>query len=1246
LSEWATNKLSDKESEEALIIGVNLHEFSYSLSRFPLCNKTNHLEIAIAGYEAALTVLTRDRIPLMWATAANNLGNAYRDRILGDKSENQEKAIHCWREVLQEPSRSRFLDYWGNTLINLGAVLCDRILGERSENLEAAIHCLTEVIKKCTLRNFPEQWATAQYNLGKAYNERIQGDKSDNIEQAINSWKQALKVKTSESFPKDWASIQYNLGGVYLQRLSGEESDNIEQAIECYTEALKIYSCSNFPQKSVQTQYNLGIAYEQRIQGEKSENTQQAIKFYNQALQECAPNLFPEVWARTQDRLGHIYMERIPGEEAENLEQAIHCFQEKLKVITRDRLPLEWLNTYFDLGVAYEIRIKGERAENLEQSILFYKKTLEECSPSRFPENWALTQYNLGTNYRNRIRGKRVENLEQAIHCLTQAQQIFSRESIPKMWAATQKLLGVVYWERIRGEQTDNIEQAIHCFTEALQFITREDSPQEWAKTQNVLGNAYGDRILGNRGENLEQSIYCFQQALQVYTRENFPEEWALVKCNLGITYETRIIGERAENLELAIRCFQESLQVRTPDLFPQEWAQTMHNLGVAYSNRVIGERAENLELAINCHQELLIVRTQEKFPEEWANTQYNLGNDYNERIRGERAENIKKAIYHYTQALQEFTPSAFPQKCLSCGKNLGHLTFSNQIWDQAIFGYAAAIEAVETRRTWANSESRRQEILSESIDVYQNMVQACINAGQIEKAFEYAERSRSKRLVDLMASNDLYQSGEIPPKVKELLQQYEELQQQIDQERDRSKSNDNSSQTRAAFQAYNKAIASLEAQKQQVWENLRREDPVLAGEIQVNSLSLSEIQNLIDQPNTAILSFYTTNSDTYIFVVQKNQITLYNCIGQGLDTLQSWIEQNWLSPYVSDIQTWNSQINHILSELAQRLQLPELISQHLAGIEELILVPHLLLHQIPFAALPIGNNQYLGDKFLIRYTPSCQIWEFCQQRDKIESCDQSYGTVEDATDDLPCASFEGEQLAKLYNIPHSQRLRGSNQATKAKYRQLAEQVQVLHCCHHAESCLDNPLGSYLKLGDGNITLGQLMSPGWRLPNISDVFLSCCETNLGIPSLTDDILTLSTGFLCAGARSVVSTLWAVNDLATAVFSIFYYQHRKQGKSRPEALRQAQLQLRQLKKEEFLQRTDIKKLYNHAKTEFEEAKNQRSQYQRGSVERLKWDSKFLNYHKLKNQLEVLENSIEQFPFSHPRYWSAFICQGLR
>lgn len=339
--------------------------------------------------------------------------------------------------------------------------------------------------------------------------------------------------------------------------------------------------------------------------------------------------------------------------------------------------------------------------------------------------------------------------------------------------------------------------------------------------------------------------------------------------------------------------------------------------------------------------------------------------------------------------------------------------------------------------------------------------------------------------------------------------------------------------------------------------------------------------------------------------------------------------------------------MERFLHELAEKLQLSKIIHQYLQDIEELIIEPHLLLHQIPFAALPTGEYQeYLVDRFLIRYTPSSQILDFCQQnynkkRLNLDAQYLQYGTVEDATDDLSCAKWEGEQIAQMYNISIDNRLIGSNQATVNNFRKLAEQVQIIHCCHHAESCLYNPLESQLKLGDGSITLGQLMSPGWRLPHLVDVFLSCCETNLDNPDITDNLLTLSTGFLCAGAISVISSLWKVNDLATALFSVFYYQQRQDGKNRPEALKAAQIKLRELRK------ADLEEISKQIESKEKELIGDRKKYTRNSDEYSQWEHQY-NIHTKINRLlkHKIQTSDSELPFAHPCYWSAFIAQGLQ
>ncbi|MEK0195805.1 tetratricopeptide repeat protein, partial [Microcoleus anatoxicus] len=396
----------------------------------------------------------------------------------------------------------------------------------------------------------------------------------------------------------------------------------------------------------------------------------------------------------------------------------------------------------------------------------------------------------------------------------------------------TQNNLGAAYSDRIEGVRAANIELAIACYREALIVYTPENYPEKWATTQNNLGNAYSDRIEGVRAANIELAIACYREALIVRTPENYPEKWAMTQNNLGLAYSDRIEGVRAANIELAIACYREALIVYTPENYPEDWAMTQNNLGNAYSNRIEGVRAANIELAIACYREALIVYTPENYPEKWAMTQNNLGLAYSDRIEGVRAANIEEAISCFRLSLQILTPTAFPLDCLQSGTNLGNTAFTAGFWDIALEGFDKAIQAVEKSRSWATSDDIRQQMIAESIGVYEKAIQAAVNNNQLEKAIEYCDRTRAQRLVDLMHSNDLYAKGEIPPEVKEYLDEFEAKQQEIDAEveqlRNPSEGNKglagvgSSSRSRAHTEAYTEKIQELEAEKQQIWENIR----------------------------------------------------------------------------------------------------------------------------------------------------------------------------------------------------------------------------------------------------------------------------------------------------------------------------------------------------------------------------------------------------------------------------------------
>jgi len=289
-----------------------------------------------------------------------------------------------------------------------------------------------------------------------------------------------------------------------------------------------------------------------------------------------------------------------------------------------------------------------------------------------------------------------------------------------------------------------------------------------------------------------------------------------------------------------------------------------------------------------------------------------------------------------------------------------------------------------------------------------------------------------------------------------------------------------------------------------------------------------------------------------------------------------------------------------------------------------------------------VTPTTYLGDLFRIRIVPSCQILYYCQQRPPIPN-QPTMGIVEDATEDLFFSRYECETLAQSYSVSADKRLQG-RKATVTEYKTLASQVQVLHSSHHATSNPTQPLDSYLVLGDGSLTLSQLISPGWRMPNLSDVFACCCEVNFSLNKLTDDLLSLATGFLCAGARSVVSTQWSVEDLASALLAIFYYNFRQAGMSRSQALQQGQIKLRNLTGEEFA-RNYQKEIGKSLQQQYDQVKTWRNDANvKGDVaECQKWQELADKIQVQQQRLQLLAQ--EKQPFSHPYYWAGFVSQGL-
>ncbi|NET57725.1 MAG: CHAT domain-containing protein [Symploca sp. SIO2E6] len=187
-----------------------------------------------------------------------------------------------------------------------------------------------------------------------------------------------------------------------------------------------------------------------------------------------------------------------------------------------------------------------------------------------------------------------------------------------------------------------------------------------------------------------------------------------------------------------------------------------------------------------------------------------------------------------------------------------------------------------------------------------------------------------------------------------------------------------------------------------------------------------------------------------------------------------------------------------------------------------------------------------------------------------------------------------------------------------------SENCCILHFTGHAEHNIDFPVDSALELADGaRLTMRELFD--LQLHNYYLVCMSACETGLTSKSnLIDEFVGLVSAFLAKGTNYVVSTLWTVDEISSALIMIEFYRYFKAGTTPPEALKQAKKWLR------TLTYTNLAKWYIERAADIEF-------YDLGCCE---------NLESAANQAEQEANKkgLAHCPYNHHYYWAGFTVTG--
>jgi CHAT domain-containing protein/tetratricopeptide (TPR) repeat protein len=241
------------------------------------------------------------------------------------------------------------------------------------------------------------------------------------------------------------------------------------------------------------------------------------------------------------------------------------------------------------------------------------------------------------------------------------------------------------------------------------------------------------------------------------------------------------------------------------------------------------------------------------------------------------------------------------------------------------------------------------------------------------------------------------------------------------------------------------------------------------------------------------------------------------------------------------------AQTNRLLNRLHDRL----LGGLNLDVYQSLVIVPHGLLHYLPFHALHDGSR-YLVERLAVSYAPSAALYGVCRTRALADRRARSRPLVlaHSAGGQLPFVLDEAVEVGSVLGVP----VHAETDATRALLEAEGRRARLIHLAAHGQFRRDAPLFSHIALDDGPLTTADVFNLDLCAWHIT---LSACETGRSEVGGGDELAGLTRAFLYAGAAGLLVSQWRVDDASTAALMTRFYQGLAEGKGRAEALRAAQ-----------------------------------------------------------------------------------------
>jgi CHAT domain-containing protein/Tfp pilus assembly protein PilF len=775
------------------------------------------------------------------------------------------------------------------------------------------------------------------------------------------------------------------------------------------------------------------------------------------------------------------------------------CRQLSLTYWALFRLPEFYATTLRALDIARTLHHRREEAKGLINIGLYYQK-IEDYSK-------ALVHYRQALEIARKIGDKSDES-------------------------ASLNNIGILY------RRIGDFDRSLDHLKQALALDIELENEIFISQDMNNIGTTFRlNSLTTGKGELMEEALSFYLESLKMARNARDVRTEIEVLNNIGVVHSF------AEDFDRALQCFHAALQLT--DGFPYMEARCMllNNIAGLYLKMGVFREAEKI---------------------------------YKEAIEMglliERGYILWEAFYGLGQSYEKEDEAALALDC-----------------------YAQALTYVDQIRSSISLDAFKAGFARDKIKIYESFINLLYSSGQgsaslplSSEIFHIIERAKARAFLESLGESRVDVFRQLGPELEQREREITSLISQCVHGLSEPGLSENQRQK------LRNRMRQAEEEYLMLLARIRTENPGLFSLLEPEPSQLESVQSDLLDDRTAIVEYFLGEETSFGLVINNIRAEIFPlpCREVVVNMLRAYLK------ILSEPPTGSFRGGPAARRLYDVFFAPadDLLP---SAIENLIIIPDGILYYLPFETLvspgerESNAGKYLIQRFAMAYAPSCSSLFALMKREKEDSKPLSFlafgspsldtspagnhdpllpcGVTEELYINqgfkmvpLPHSCKEARKIARLFDRDHRRVLLRSEASEEAIKNLPLQDYTIIHFACHGFLDEQSPFRSALVLSqdknsqeDGFLQVREI----YNLRVAAEmVVLSACQTAKGPMESVEGILGLPRIFFYTGARTVLTSLWRIQDNTTARFMTRFYQNLVSGHPKAHALRLAKLEM--------------------------------------------------------------------------------------